>query len=75
MSNKVEDCVFWFKSCVDLPKFKIGSEAYWEMHNRRRVTQSEQQKQQQQQRTYDNPGPVEFHKASNKYKAIVRLLD
>lgn len=34
-SNKLEDCVFWYKA-KDVPKdFKLGSKYYWDFHNQR----------------------------------------
>ena len=33
-SNKIEDCVFWYKAKYPAPKFKVGSPAYWGMHKK-----------------------------------------
>jgi hypothetical protein len=32
-SNKLNECVFWYKACVRAP-FKIGSESMWNAHKR-----------------------------------------
>ena len=36
-SNKVEDCIFWYKADINLPPYKIGRHRYWkldQMHGR-----------------------------------------
>lgn len=30
-SNKLEDCVFWYRAPLDLPSFKIGAPAFWRL--------------------------------------------
>jgi GTPase SAR1 family protein len=35
-SNNLEDCVFWYKACENIPEdFKFGCKEYWEHHNKR----------------------------------------
>jgi hypothetical protein len=34
-SNKIEDCVFWYRAKPVPPEFKIGSADYWDFHNER----------------------------------------
>ena len=34
-SNKVEDCIFWYKAKPIPPEFRIGCEDYWDFHNER----------------------------------------
>jgi len=34
-SNKIEDCVFWYKARPIPPEFRIGSQDYWEFHTER----------------------------------------
>ena len=31
-SNDIEDCVFWWKAELDLPRFRVGAEAMWPLH-------------------------------------------
>ena len=31
-SNKIEDCVFWYKAKYPLPNFRLGSPALWKFH-------------------------------------------
>ena len=31
-SNKIEDCVFWYRARWPLPKFRLGSKALWKYH-------------------------------------------
>jgi hypothetical protein len=33
-SCNVEECIFWYKAEINLPKFKIGSPAYWNLSQR-----------------------------------------
>jgi hypothetical protein len=33
-SNKIEDCVFWYKAKYPPPKFKVGSPGFWGMHKK-----------------------------------------
>jgi hypothetical protein len=32
-SNRLEDCVFWWKASVDLPPFRIGPTTMWALHD------------------------------------------
>jgi len=34
-SNKIEDCVFWYKAKPIPPEFRIGSQDYWDYHDER----------------------------------------
>ena len=34
-SNKIEDCVFWYKAKPIPPDFRIGCNEFWEFHNER----------------------------------------
>lgn len=34
-SNKIEDCVFWYKAKPIPPDFRIGCDEFWEFHNER----------------------------------------
>jgi hypothetical protein len=34
-SNKIEDCVFWYKAKPVPPNFRIGSDEYWAYHDER----------------------------------------
>lgn len=34
-SNKIEDCVFWYKAKTVPPDFKFGCQDFWEFHNTR----------------------------------------
>ena len=31
-SNKIEDCVFWYKARYPIPKYKFGNNDFWEFH-------------------------------------------
>ena len=33
-SNKIEDCVFWYKAAYPIPKFRLGSSALWKYHSK-----------------------------------------
>ena len=33
-SNRIEDCVFWYKARWPPPKYRLGAPAYWNAHNR-----------------------------------------
>ena len=33
-SNKISDCVFWYKAKYPPPKFRVGSPAYWNLHKK-----------------------------------------
>jgi len=33
-SNRIEDCVFWYKAKHPAPKFKVGSPQFWAMHKK-----------------------------------------
>jgi hypothetical protein len=33
-SNKIEDCVFWYKAKYPPPKFKVGSQTFWQAHKK-----------------------------------------
>lgn len=30
-SNNVEDSVFWYRASIDLPQFRVGSDAFWQL--------------------------------------------
>ena len=32
-SNRLEDCVFWFKAQYDVPSFRIGADSMWPLHD------------------------------------------
>jgi hypothetical protein len=34
-SNRLEDCVFWYKATQIPPDFKFGSDDFWDFHNQR----------------------------------------
>jgi len=34
-SNKLEDCIFWYKAKPVPNDFKVGCEEYWDFHNQR----------------------------------------
>ena len=34
-SNKIEDCIFWYKAKIVPKEFKFGSEDYWDFHTER----------------------------------------
>ena len=34
-SNKIEDCVFWYKARPIPPDFKFGCDDFWRFHNSR----------------------------------------
>lgn len=40
-SNKIEDCVFWYKAKPIPPEFRIGCNEFWEFHNERYDSQKE----------------------------------
>lgn len=33
-SCNVDECIFWYKAAIELPKFKIGSNLFWELSKR-----------------------------------------
>lgn len=33
-SNKVEDCIFWYKANPDPPPYKMGKPIFWKLHNK-----------------------------------------
>ena len=41
ISNKIEDCVFWYKAKMIPPDFRIGSADYWEFNDERHDTEKE----------------------------------
>lgn len=40
-SNKVEDCIYWYKAALSPPEYKIGKEIFWRMHERLKKTESD----------------------------------
>jgi hypothetical protein len=40
-SNKIEDCVFWYKAKPIPPEFRIGCNEFWDFHNERFDNQKE----------------------------------
>ena len=40
-SNKIEDCVFWYKAKPIPPEFRIGCNEFWEFHDERYDSQKE----------------------------------
>lgn len=40
-SNKIEDCVFWYKAKPTPPEFRIGCNEFWDFHNERFDNQKE----------------------------------
>lgn len=40
-SNKIEDCVFWYKAKPIPPEFRIGCNEFWDFHNERYDSQKE----------------------------------
>lgn len=34
MSNKIEDCVFWYKATANPPPFRVGHPMFWAFHDR-----------------------------------------
>lgn len=40
-SNKIEDCVFWYKAKPIPPEFRIGCNEFWEFHEERYDSQKE----------------------------------
>ena len=42
-SNKIEDCVFWYRAKPIPPDFRIGCNEYWDFHNERYDTEKDKQ--------------------------------
>jgi len=34
ISNKVEDCVFWYRASADIPKYRVGTKQLWDFHEK-----------------------------------------
>ena len=32
-SNRIDECVFWFRAAYPCPSFKMGSQKFWKFHN------------------------------------------
>lgn len=41
-SNKIEDCIFWYKASPDIPDFRLCAPVYWELDRQRHAAHHDQ---------------------------------
>lgn len=71
-SNNVEDCIFWYKASLEVPKFSMGKELYWKMAQSASKSKSERMRSEVEEMMKER---MKTQSSQKKQPLIVRKED